>query len=198
MRNVLIDFENYLKGLQSHFFDKVWEKHDNSYKLIYNIQGLVKDNKYYANLKIIFWLDGNKDEIVEDVVTYLLSQNCDYKSIQIDYDNIQTTVDTILKFIDNEKTNNDLRYLMFDSLDDFNKVITQNDINDFVQNIENIPHGIVSCPLTIFKYKITCNSDDYEFMLQYNKGWILIYNSNEYNVNIKEIPKKLIELIHEI
>lgn len=198
MRNVLIDFENYLKKLQSHFFDKVWEKHDNSYKLIYNIQGLVKDNKYYANLKIIFWLDGNKDEIVEDVVTYLLSQNCDYKSIQINYDNIQTTVDTILKFIDNEKTNNDLRYLMFDSLDDFNKIITQNDINDFVQNIENIPHGIVSCPLTIFKYKLTCNSDDYEFMLQYNKGWILIYNSNEYNVNIKEIPKKLIELIHEI
>lgn len=198
MRNVLIDFENYLKELQSHFFDKVWEKHDNSYKLIYNIQGLVKDNKYYANLKIIFWLDGNKDEIVEDVVTYLLSQNCDYKSIQINYNNIQTTVDTILKFIDNEKTNNDLRYLMFDSLDDFNKVITQNDIKDFVQNIENIPHGIVSCPLTIFKYKLTCNSDDYEFMLQYNSGWILIYNSNEYNVNIKEIPKKLIELIHEI
>ena len=198
MRDILIDFENYIKEYKSIFFDKVWEKHNNSYKLIYNIQGLVKDNEYYANLKFIFWLDENKNDISENIITYLLGQDCNYKSININYDNIKITIDTILKFIDKEKTNNDLRYLMFNSLDDFNKYITQNDIKDFVQNIRNIPHGNLSCPLTIFKYEITCNSGTYEFMLKYNDGWILIYNEEVIHVNIKEVSEKLLEIIHEV
>jgi hypothetical protein len=198
MREVLVEFENIIKEYQSVFFDKVWEKHENVYKLIYNIQGFVKDNVYYANLKFIFWLDENKNEIVEDVITYLLSQNCDYKSLPINYDNIQQSFETILSFINNDKTNNDLRYLLFDSLDDFNKTITQYDIQDFVQNIENIPHGSVSCPLTMFKYELTCNSDTYTFMLEYKDGWILIYNNERFQINIKDIPKKLIKIIHEI
>jgi hypothetical protein len=198
MRKVLNDFEDYIKEYSAKFFDKVWEKHDDTYKLIYNIQGLVIDNIYYPNLKFIFWLDENKNHIVENVITYLYGQDCDYKSIVFNEFDIAQTITTILQFIDSEKSTNDLRYLLFDSLDDFNKIITQKDIKDFVQNIEFIPHGNVSCTLTIFKHIVTMNSDDYEFLLKSNdNGWIFIYNSNEQLINIKQVPEKLIEAIYD-
>lgn len=198
MRIVLNNFEDHIKQYKVKFFDKVWEKHNDTYKLIYNLQGLVVDNVYYPNLKFIFWLDENKNDIVENVITYLYGQECDYKSILFNESDISQTIATILQFINLEKGTNDLRYLLFDSLNDFNKIIAQKGIKDFVQNIEFIPHGNVSCTLTIFKHIVTMNSGEYEFLLNNSdNGWIFIYNSNEQLINIKEVPQKLLEAIYD-
>ncbi len=54
-KQILVDFEKILKKHKVIKFDKIWEKADSNYKLIYNIEGLAIDTKFYANVKLIFW-----------------------------------------------------------------------------------------------------------------------------------------------
>lgn len=192
------EFENKIKNYKSSFFDKVWEKHDGNYKLIYNIQELVTDNNdLYLNLKFIFWLNADKNMLVEDVITYLYGQNCDYRSEPIDED-ISITINKILSYINKEESNVFLRSLLLDGQNKINKIIDKENIKDFAQSIDFIPHKNVSCLMTIFKFNLIMNSGEYTFLLKPRKDmWELIYDEKSEIIHINNVYKKLIEFIYE-
>lgn len=192
----IIEFENIIKKYKSLFFDKVWEKHKDIWKLIYNIQGLVVDNKFYSNLKIIFWYNNDKTELSENVITFLYSQNCEYRTIKIS--NISLNIKAILNMIYNEETNKYLSDLIIGGVDPFNKLIKDNGINDFIQTIEFIPHGNVSCIQTIFKFDLVSNTDTYTFMIKFIEDKMnLLYSDTEIQIDKNQLYKELIRLIYE-
>jgi len=191
-------FETEIKKFKSSFFDKIWEKHDGNYKLIYNIQELVTDNNdLYVNLKFIFWLNGDKNLLIEDVITYLYGQNCDYRSEQIQED-IKITLNKILSYINKEQSNIFLRKLLLDGQNEINKVIKKEGISDFAQEINFIPHKNVSCVMTMFKFELTTNNDKYIFLLKpRNNKWELIYKDKSVIINSDIIYEKLVKYIYE-
>src|SRR6185369_1756463 len=95
----IVKFEDFVKKQKALYLGKVFEKQGQGWKLIYNIQGLSIDDAYYANLKFIFWLDGDKEQITDAVVSYLYTQYCDYKSIAFDDNNVVEQVKAALGFI---------------------------------------------------------------------------------------------------
>lgn len=199
--DVLNQFESFIKQYKASYFNKVWEKSDANYKLIYNIQGLVVDNKYYANLKFIFWLNATKTEITEPVVSYLYSQFCDYKSETITDTNITEIVTRILTFIQKEKTNAELSKLIISGTDDFNKELKKQEQTDFIQDLRFVPWkqpgDDKSCVDTKFNFELESNLKVYYFSLKSRKAdWLLIYNTEEHEVQFTDIPKKLITLIY--
>lgn len=194
---VLVDFENIIKKYKVLKFDKVWEKHDSNFKLIYNIEGLVVDNKFYAVVKLIFWLDGKKEKITEDVITYLYTLSCDYKSIT--FTTIGETFDSILKQLDNERTNKELSEFIVNGTDAFNKELKINKINSFIQTLNFMPQGNVPCVSMKFMFGLVSNDKTYEFQLKPMKdGWQLTYENNEEMSAMTEVPKKIIDWIYDI
>ena len=196
-KQVLLDFEKLIKQYKAMSFDKIWEKADSKYKLIYNIEGLTVDNKFYANVKLIFWLDETKENLSEDAITYLYTLYCDYKTIGIT--TVEETFNNILTLLSNEETNSDLSNFIINGTDDFNEELKKQDINDFIQNLHFIAQGNKPCVQTRFKFELISNNKTYEFYLKsFEKDWTLSYEDNNEQVLMNEIPKKLIEWIYEI
>ena len=196
-KQILVDFENIIKKYKVLKLDKVWEKIDSSYKLIYNLEGLVIDNKFYANVKLIFWLDEKKENIIENVITYLYTLSCDYKSITIT--TIEETFKTILSFLDKEKTNNELSNFVINGTDEFNKEIKNKDINDFIQNINMVPQGNMPCISLKYKFELISNNETFTFYLKPLKfKWQLTYKDISELLDIKEVYKRLIDIIYKI
>lgn len=194
----IIKFENIIKEHQSVFFDKVWEKHENNYKLIYNIQVFVKDGILYPNLKIIFWLNSEKSTLTENVITFLYKQHCDYRTENIT--TIEETFNNILNFINKENTNIFLREIILDGSLKINEIIEKENINNFCQTINFIPHGNVSCVMTMFKFDVVMNTDTYSILLKCkdDNKWELIIGEKSTIVDNKNVYKKIIELIDGI
>ena len=193
------EFEEIIKINKSIFFDKVWEKHNGEYKLVYNIQGYVtEDDKLYPNLKIIFWLNETKSELSENVITYLYRQNCDYRSETID-NTIELTFNKILSYINEEKGTILLRELILNGQEYLNKFIDEMDIQDFAQSVEMLAIGNKSCIDTIIDFELIMNSGIYEFSLNMLKDdWILTYKDDKISLNrIENICEKLLEYIYE-
>lgn len=196
-KQILVDFEKILKTHKVIKFDKIWEKSDSNYKLIYNIEGLAIDTKFYANVKLIFWLDSTKENLTENVITYLYTLTCDYKSMTIT--TVEETFNNILTLLDKEQTNIDLSEFILNGTDDFNKEIKDNDVNDFIQNLNFLPQGNMPCADIKFKFELKSNDDAYVFYMKPFKGeWQLTYESNTELLPIKDVPKKLIQWIYEI
>jgi monomeric isocitrate dehydrogenase len=196
-KQILVDFEKLLKTHKVIKFDKIWEKTNSNYKLIYNIEGLAIDTKFYANVKLIFWMDSNKENLSENVITYLYALTCDYKSITIT--NIEETFNNILSLLDKEQTNIDLSEFIINGTDSFNKEIKNNGISDFIQNINFVAQGNMPCVDIKYKFELKSNDDAYIFYLKPFKGeWQLTYESNKELLPINDVPKKLIEWIYEI
>jgi len=196
-KQILIDFENLIKKYKVIKFDKIWEKIDSKYKLIYNIEGLAINTKFYANVKLIFWLDETKENLSEELITYLYTLYCDYKSIKIT--TVEETFANILALLDKEKTNVEMSDFILDGTDSFNAEIKKNEINNFIQNIKFISQGNKPCTDMNFKFELKSNDKDYEFYLKsFVDEWKLTYESNEEFVQMPDVPKKLIEWIYEI
>jgi len=194
---ILIDFENIIKKYKVLKFDKVWEKYDSNFKLIYNIEGLVIDNKFYPVVKVIFWLDSKKENITENVITYLYSLACDYKSITIT--TIEETFNNIIKLLDNETTNKQLSDFVINGTGNFNKEIREQKINNFIQSLIYIPQGNVPCINMKFKFELVSNTEVYDFYLKpFKNKWKLTYNNNTELLSITETYKKIIDWIYEI
>lgn len=195
----LEEFEEIIKSNKSIFFDKVWEKADNTYKLIYNIQGYVTENdRLYPNLKIIFWINELKNDLSEDVITYLYKQNCDYRTETID-NNIEVTFNKILSYIYNEDSTKLLRNLILNGQDYFNKIIDKNKYNDFAQSVEMFPIGNRSCLETFIDFELKMNSGKYEFRLKMiEENWELTYLDDVIVlITINDICEKILEYIYE-
>lgn len=194
--NILVDFENLIKKYKVIKFDKIWEKVDSNYKLIYNIEGLAINTKFYANVKLIFWLDETKKNLSEDLITYLYTLYCDYKSIKIT--TVDETFSNILMLLDKEKTNMEMSDFILSGTDSFNEELKKNDINNFIQNVKFIAQGNMPCIDMNFKFEMKSNDKDYTFYLKaYKDEWKLAYESNEESVQMIDVPKKLIEWIYE-
>lgn len=193
------EFEKIIKQNKSIFFDKVWEKHNGDYKLIYNIQGYVTEtDKLYPNLKIIFWLNNEKTSLIENVITFLYKQNCNYKTETINVD-VKNTFNKILSYLDEEPSNLLLRELILDGTDIFNNIISKKKINDFAQTVNMEPIGNQSCISTLIDFVLIMNSGTYKFTLKMvNSRWNLIYNeSNVMTDDIEDIAEKVLEYIYE-
>lgn len=194
---VILDFEKLLKTYKVIKFDKVWEKADTNYKLIYNIEGLAIDPKFYGIVKLIFWLDETKENLSENVITYLYTLSCDYKSTTIT--TVEETFKNILLLLDKEQTNIDLSEFILNGTDNLNKEIKDNDVSDFIQNLNFVPQGNAPCADIEFKFELTSNDDAYEFSMKpFKNEWQLTYESNVESLPIKDVPKKLIQWIYEI
>ena len=197
MNEIVLAFEDVIKKYNVQFFDKVWEKNKSSWKLIYNINGLNDGSKFYPNLKIIFWLDSVKEELTDNVVSYLYSLDCDYKSMSLDRD-IADIFNTILEFVGDEKTNKELVELILNGTDKFNEILKKENIDDFVQNLKFIPSGNKSCIDTFYAFELETNKEKYGFMLKClpNNVWALSVVEEETKIQMKDIYKKIIEIIY--
>lgn len=193
------EFEKIIKQNKSIFFDKVWEKHNGDYKLIYNIQGYVTEtDKLYPNLKIIFWLNNEKTALIENVITFLYKQNCNYKTETIKVD-VKNTFNKILSYLDEEPSNLLLRELILDGAEIFNNVISKKKINDFAQTVNMEPIGNQSCISTLIDFTLIMNSGTYKFALKMvSSRWNLIYNESNVMANdIEDIAEKVLDYIYE-
>lgn len=196
----ILYFEDLIKKEESLFFKKTWEKIDKTYKLIYHIQGLMYNNFYYPNLKFIFWVKNKKKlTLLENVITFLYSQSCEYKTEKIE-ENIEETFNTILNFIAEEETNIILSKFIIGGTKKFNKEIRKNNINDFIQTIKWNPHKVKTCKETWFNFDLITNNKIYKFNIKSrNNKWLLDYNDKVYELyNLDELPEKIIKLIYEI
>lgn len=194
---ILIEFEKNLKDdWNVQFFDKVYEKYDKGFKLIYNIQGLTDKNStiFYPCLKIIFWLDSTKKQLTEDAITYLYSLNCDYKTISIDK-HINDIFKTILNFINKEKTNKFLIDLIISGTDNFNLELKKIKKNDFIQELKYIPFGNTSCANMLYMFELKTNFDIYKFNIKFTNDILLIIDNKTYIINTDNIYKKIIEIL---
>lgn len=193
----IVKFEDFIKTQKALYLGKVFEKQGQGWKLIYNIQGLTVDGAYYANLKFIFWLDGDKEQLTDAVVSYLYTQYCDYKSIAFNDENIVNQVKTALSHIKAERTNTELSGFIIDGTDGFNAEIKRRGIADFVQNIKWINHKDKSCPDTEFKFEMETNDKKFEFHTKcFKQYWELHYNGEKENIQFKDIHKKVIDLVY--
>lgn len=191
----VIEFEDNIKQYQCLYFNKVWEKHKNIWKLIYNIQGLVVDNKFYCNLKIIFWYNETKTELSENVITFLYSQNCIYKTINLT--DINQNINSILNMFYKQETNQLLNQLVVGGTDRFNEILSEREIDDFIQTIKFIPHEDTACSMTIFKFEIQTNKKLYTILLQFKDNDIkLMYRGTEQMTGLDTIYKNIIDLIY--
>lgn len=196
-KQVVIDFENIIKRYKVLKFDKIWEKTDTSYKLIYNLEGLSIDNRFYSNVKIIFWLDNKKEKLVENVITYLYTLSCDYKTITIT--SIEETFNAILQLLDKEETNKALSDFIINGTDNFNKELKVNSSEAFIQNLNYIPQGNKPCIKSNFKFELISNEETFTFYLKCLKNkWELTYETTVEEIALKDVYKKLIKLIYEI
>lgn len=199
MIDIIENFENLLKEYKALFFDKVYEKTSSgSWKLIYNIQGLSsKDaSMFYPNLKFIFWINKEKTELTENVISYLYSQTCDYKSITLDED-IEDVLELMLKDIKGEKTNIELSDFIINATDEFNKILNKKNIDDFISNLVFIPHGNKSCFDTRFEFKIENNMETYYFSLKSLKdGWDMYMEEETFKTTLKDAHEKIIDIIY--
>jgi len=196
-KQTLVEFESFIKNYKVIKFDKIWEKSDSNYKLIYNIEGLTIDTKFYANVKLIFWLDSAKEQFVENVITYLYTLYCDYKTITIT--TVAETFENILQLLDQEQTNKDMSDFILAGTEAFNAELKEKNVNNFIQNLKFIPQGNMPCATMDFKFELQSNDDTYAFTLKaYINKWELSYDSNKELVSLSDVPKKLIEWIYEI
>ncbi len=142
-------------------------------------------------------VDSTKENLSENVITYLYTLTCDYKSMTIT--TVEETFNSILALLDKEQTNIDLSEFILNGTDDFNKEIKDNDVNDFIQNLNFLPQGNMPCTDIKFKFELKSNDDAYVFYMKPFKGeWQLTYESNTELLAIKDVPKKLIQWIYEI
>lgn len=197
MNEIVLAFEDVIKKYKVQFFDKVWEKNKSSWKLIYNINGLNDGSKFYPNLKIIFWLDSVKEELTDNVVSYLYSLDCDYKSMSLDRD-IADIFNTILEFVGDEKTNKELVDFILNGTDKFNEILKKENIDDFVQNLKFIPSGNKACIDTVYMFELETNKEKYGFKLKClpDNVWALSVVEEETKIQMNDIYKKIIEIIY--
>jgi len=196
----LIEFENIIKELKCMFFGKVYEKTQDGWKVIYNMQGLIYKNKFYSNIKIIFWLNKEKTQINQNVITYLYSLYCDYKTTTIDKDlSTKTIVDNIFRLIREEKTNSNISEFVESGTDKFNEILKQKDLKGFVEVVKFIPHGNKSCIDTYFNFKIDILDIEYEFKIKcYKNKYELTYKDEVIDIiKFDDMYKKIIELIYK-
>lgn len=198
--NSILHFENILKKEEALFFKKTWQQVDDTYKLIYTVQGLMYNNFYYPNLKFIFWVKNKKKRtLLDNIITFLYSQSCEYRTEYID-DDIRETFNRILEYIAEEQTNIELTQFIIGGTKEFNNEIKKNNVNDFIQNLKWEPHGVEQCDLTWFNFELITNNEIYKFLIKSMKNkWVLDYNNNVYKIySLDEIPEKIIKLIYEI
>jgi hypothetical protein len=199
MIDIIVSFENLLKEYKVLFFDKVYEKtRDGSWKLIYNIQGLTTNDTsfFYPNLKFIFWINKEKTEITENVISYLYGQNCEYTSITLE-ENINDVFDKMLNLIKKEKTNIELSEFILNGTDMFNIALKKDNKTAFASNLTFIPHGNKSCLDTLFAFKLETNTETYYFSLKCLKdSWELQINNEMIQTTLQDVYKKIIEIIY--
>lgn len=185
------DFENIIKKFKASKLDKVFEKIGDNYKIIYNIEGLIYNNDYYPLIKLILWVDNTKQKLIENVITYLYSYNCEYKTITIS--DIKSNILEILEFIKNEKSNNELSNFIIKGTDKLNKELKNNKSNIFIQNIKYQDSGNLPCSKLQFNIDLISNDKTYNITLKYKNEWILNFNNNTQNISINDIEKILAE-----
>jgi hypothetical protein len=191
--NTVVDFENIIKSYKVMRFDKVWERVNKTYKLIYNLEGLSKDDRFYPNLKVIFWLD---EQLTENVMTYLHALYCDYKSITIT--TVQETFNSILQIVDKERTHVELSGLILGGTDAFNRELKNKSVNDFAQALNYVPQQNVACINMKFEFELVTNINTYHFYLKcYDSKWQLMYNEKNEMLSMKDVPVKIIQWIYE-
>lgn len=199
MNNITIQFENYIKQYKALFFNKIWEKFNNGFKLIYNIQGLNYNNNFYPNLKFIFWFDVTKQKITENVITYLYTSPCVYKTISIN-EEMPKIIERVLNSIKSVKSNKDLMTFIISGTDKFNEILKKSEIDVFISNISYIPFGNCSCDEYEYKFNIDSNTDSFLIRIRFDgEKYIIRYNDIEEVVNtVGEIYKKIIIMIYAI
>lgn len=196
--NILYAFEEVVKKYKALFFDKVKEKTDNGWKIIYNIQGLNYKNTFYPNLKFIFWMNKDKSELSDNVVTYLYTQNCEFKSQLIQEDIFEEQIDNILQEIKKEKSNDDIINFILNGTDEFNSEAKKQNLELFFDNLAYKPGGNSACILHAFKFDLSANDILYTFELKSNKNdWTLNFDNQTNETSIEDVYKKIIEIINE-
>jgi len=196
--NILYLFEEIIKNYKALFFDKIKEKSNDGWKIIYNIQGLNYKNTFYPNLKFIFWMDKNLSKLTDDVVTYLYKQNCVFQSQLINEENFEEQIDNILQEIKKEKSNDDIINFILNGTDQFNSEVKKLNLELVFDNLAYKPSGNAACMLHTFNFDLSANDDLFNFQLKCNKNdWDLIINTNKITIDLKEIYKTIIEVIKE-
>jgi len=195
---ILEKFEQFIKKYKSLYFNKLYEKYNEGYKVIYNIQGFNYNNTFYANLKFIFWLNESKSKLEHNALTYLyIQKNNGYASENINEENIEETINEILEKIKNEKTNLEINNFIISGTDEFNLELKRNGINDFIMNLEYIPSGDTSSMFISFDFKLSTNNKEYEFKIKFDKNWFIYYNNNKIKTSFKTIYKDIIKEIYK-
>jgi len=197
--NILFLFEEIIKKHKALFFDKIKEKTNDGWKIIYNIQGLNYKNTFYPNLKFIFWMNKEMNDLSHNVVSYLYKQNCLYRSQMIQEENFEEQIDAILEEIKKEKSNDDIINFILDGTDKFNIEVKKSELELFFDNLAYKPSGNSSCILHTFKFELSANDTLYEFELKYNDNeWDLLFNNEKIETSIEDVYKKIIQMINEI
>lgn len=196
--NILYAFEEIIKKYKALFFDKIKEKTDNGWKIVYNIQGLNHKNTFYSNLKFVFWFNKEQTELSDDVITYLYRQNCEFKSQLIKLDVLEEQIDAILEEIKNEKSNSFINNFIVKGTDEFNLEAKKNDLDLFFDNIAYKPSGNSPCVLHSFKFDLSANDVLYTFDLKCGDNkWEIIMDNETYEVEQEDVYKKIVEVISE-
>jgi len=197
--NILFLFEEIIKKHKALFFDKIKEKTNDGWKIIYNIQGLNYKNTFYPNLKFIFWMNKEMSELSHNVISYLYKQNCLYRSQMIQEENLEEQIDSILEEIKKEKSNDDIINFVINGTDKFNIEAKDNefDLEIFFDNLAYKPSGNSSCILHTFKFELSANDSLYEFELKHkeNSKWDLLFNGKKIETSIEDVYKEVVEII---
>jgi len=191
----IVEFENIIKELTSLFFNKGYEKYNNGWKLIYTIQGLTYNNYFYPNTKFIFWLNQDKNEIIENVITYLRNDKCEYVTVKLQ----ENYFDIIMNDIKSIPDNININEFIVKGTDKFNELLNQLQITDFFSNLEYIPYGKGSCNDFKYKFKLTYNNGDViPFDLYKDDNWKIDIKNETIELKLNEIHEKLVKHIYEI
>jgi len=197
--NILFSFEQIVKNNKALFFDKIKEKTNDGWKIIYNIQGLTYENWFYSNLKFIFWMNKEMNELSDNVVTYLYNQGCEFKSQMIQEENFAEQIDFILNEIKDEKSNKDITDFIINGTDKFNIEAQKLKLELFFDNLAYKPSGNSACIAHVFKFDLSANDNLFEFELKCKaKNWTLNFNNEITETSIEDVYKKITEMINEI
>jgi len=188
------EFEDIIKKYKAMFFDKIWEKYDDGYKLIYNIQGLNTDNTFFTVLKFVFWFNDDKSEH-KNIMSYLLSPICEYSTVSLD-DDMDYIIKSVFKHIKNNELTNDIIEFTMNGVENINKLL--NDGEENIVNIKFIPPGNMPCIKITYNFTLETIDETYDIGIEFSKKNIeLIYDFTKYKLNMfDDIYVEIVNLIY--
>jgi hypothetical protein len=163
--------------------EDVWEQTKDGFKYILSCNHLISSSGAIINLKIILWVDTNKEVLTTNKLTYLYDINCVYKTYEfVDLDALKKQVKTIIEKKLFGKNIIVISDLLADSSQRVNEIFYNNKVKSYsVFSFNYEPaDAITSCKNTVFKFILNVNGqNNLMLLIKLTDAWELTLNIND-------------------